>query len=366
MIKCCKICNIEFETKNSKSVCSDACNKRLRVLNRVAFRSENITGIEGIDYLVCKWCGLKVGRIYGMHITKYHEKTLEEYTTEFPGAPIYTKKDITNVTKNGGLHMKEEKYRTMFSEMAKGDKNPNHKSKTTEEWRKSISPYSIEFYKRKYPELNTYEHEIKLKEFLKYQDDGKIRTNQIQYYLNKGFSQDESEKLLKERQTTFTLEKCITKYGKVLGPKKYLDRQERWIKNYKKSNFSKISQKLFWEIYNLLDDGIKENEIYFATINDGILDDSGKNNEFRLKLEEYNSMVMPDFFIKNFNLIIEFDGIYWHFKRNDIENKKRNEERNKKIIKSGYLLLNINESDYIKDPQLTVNKCLDFIKAQQK
>ena len=39
----------------------------------------------------------------------------------------------------------------------------------------------------------------------------------ISYYTSRGYSLDEAKQMLKDRQTTFTLEKCIEKYGKEKG-----------------------------------------------------------------------------------------------------------------------------------------------------
>ena len=39
-------------------------------------------------------------------------------------------------------------------------------------------------------------------------------TNQIEYWIKKGFSEEEAKMKVAERQRTFTLEKCIEKYGK--------------------------------------------------------------------------------------------------------------------------------------------------------
>jgi len=42
-----------------------------------------------------------------------------------------------------------------------------------------------------------------------------------------------------------------------MGRNRWLERQEKWLNNYKKVNYSKISQELFISIYNEL----KKNEI---------------------------------------------------------------------------------------------------------
>ena len=51
-------------------------------------------------------------------------------------------------------------------------------------------------------------------------------TNQIKYWVNKGYSEDEAKQKVSERQRTFTLEKCIEKYGEVEGVKRFEKRQE--------------------------------------------------------------------------------------------------------------------------------------------
>lgn len=52
----------------------------------------------------------------------------------------------------------------------------------------------------------------------------------IDYYLNKGMPLNEAQRALKERQTTFSKEKLIDKYGEEVGIKKWTERQEKWQK----------------------------------------------------------------------------------------------------------------------------------------
>lgn len=206
------------------------------------------------------------------------------------------------------------------------------------EVKKSFDDIHIKTWKkrREYPEL--------------YQD---VNTAQIGYWLKKGYTEEESKKKISERQTTFSLQICIDKYGKKIGKEVWLNRQIKWIENYKKSNFSKVSQKLFWSIYEF----VKEDEIYFATLKNGQKDDSGKNNEFRLKLD--TCAVIPDFFIKNKNKILEFDGTYYH--RRNSENKTREKERDEAIIRNGYRIFHVKENDYKQNEEQVIQRCVDFI-----
>lgn len=176
-----------------------------------------------------------------------------------------------------------------------------------------------------------------------------------QYWVNKGYSEDEAKIKVSEVQSTFSLKKCIQKYGEEEGKTRFTERQDKWLSNYTRNNFSKISQELFWAIIETGE--LVNDEIYFATYKYGELDDSGTNNEYRLKLN--TSLVLPDFFVKNRNKIIEFDGTYYH--RPTPENVLRESKRDKNIIDSGYMVFHVSESDYKRNKQEIIDKCLEFL-----
>lgn len=184
-------------------------------------------------------------------------------------------------------------------------------------------------------------------------------TNQtrIEYYLQQGMTEEEAKLALKERQTTFSLKKCIEKYGENEGRKRWEERQQKWAKNYKKSNFSKISQELFWAILKECPT-LNINNIKFATLGkDKSKDESGRNNEERLNI---NGVILPDFIVLNTKRIIEFDGTYWHGKVGH-GNKKREELRNKRLLEQGYNVLHVTESEFNNDREATIQKCINFL-----
>jgi len=321
--------------------------------------------MEKEDLITCKICGKQSTRIYGAHL-KSHGLTSKEYLNMYPGSPLYTESDNKKTTKNSGKHMKQEKYKKMFSEMFGGDNNPNSKSKTTEEERKQRSPFSKSFIK--------YKNENEALDFAR-----KIQKNipadkrptKIEYYLNKGFSKEESEKMLSERQKTFTLEKCVEKYGEEKGKEVFQARQEKWqhslTKNGNlKSGFSKSSQKLFYKILENYD--YKEHKyIFFAT----------KNKEINLP-KENGGVWIYDFADTKRMKIIEYNGDEYHanpkyFEKDDISHPFRKQytaeqiwEKDSKKIESannkGFEVLTIWDSDYRHRPDLTLQKCLDFLK----
>ena len=59
-----------------------------------------------------------------------------------------------------------------------------------------------------------------------------------EYWLNKGYSLEESLSKVKERQTTFSLDKCIDNYGYSEGVKIFNQRQEKWLESITKTRIS--------------------------------------------------------------------------------------------------------------------------------
>lgn len=331
------------------------------------------------ETVTCRICGEQCKRIYGKHLKFKHDNmTTDEYKRLFPGAPIMALLDKKNTTKNSGKHMKEEKYRKMFSEKIKGEKNPMHKSKTTDEFRKSISPFSIEFYNVRYPDLTLSQKQDKLNEFIKKVSSVRIGSTNIEYYLNKGLNEEDAKKALSERQSTFSKEKCIEKYGKEDGFKIWMNRQEKWLDSLNKNGnlkigYSSISQKLFREIDNRL-----PNDEFLYAENGG---------EFKIKGKCNTKWYMYDFTSVNRKKIIEYNGDQYHanpdiFNENDYPHPFRKNIKSKDIwlkdeikIESanylGYEVLVIWESEFndklgFDKKEKTIKKCIDFIIGKNK
>jgi hypothetical protein len=195
--------------------------------------------------------------------------------------------------------------------------------------------------------------------------------NRIEYWLKQGYSEEEAKKKLSERQSTFSLEKCILRYGERKGASIWKKRQEKWQQTLKNKTeqeikeinkrkvvngllsfnkgYSKISQELFWNIYNRLHDKFN---IYFAT-----KENNNKNNEYIVETE--HGIRLLDFYIEELRLCIEYDGYFWHKKR-----KKEDLLRENEIYKSipGIRILRITENEYV-NKEATIKKCLDFIES---
>lgn len=286
--------------------------------------------INDTDMICCKLCEVKSHDL-ASHIIRIHKMNIQSYKHLY--GEIRSKK-----------YLKEQ------SERIKGNKNPayQHSGKFS-----SLSDNFI------------YANQVNKKEIIEKikntnKTSGKCNTT-LKYWTDQGFTDEEAKKKISERQTTFSKEICIEKYGEEEGLKRWEERQEKWHKSFKKSKkigYSKVSQKLFWEIYNLLQD--KDN-IYFAELGKNkILDPNEYNNEYRLKCN--NRIFSPDFInIKN-KKILEFDGTYWHgdkiIKRSTA---LRDNERDNILIENGYEVLRIKEEDYKKNPQKVIKECLEFL-----
>lgn len=188
----------------------------------------------------------------------------------------------------------------------------------------------------------------------------------IEYYLSKGFDLETSKQMLKDRQTTFTLEKCIHKYGEERGKEIYKTRQDKWIKKvFNKDTCiaagrSLISDKFIENIIKFIDDkNITDNFLY--GLNEKFIYDSKLK-----KPHKYDLCYMDK--------IIEFHGDFWHanpqiFESHEIHRVKKIEcgevwKKDKRKIESakehGYNVLVIWESDYLKILKIRFKNALIF------
>lgn len=320
------------------------------------------------ETVTCRICGEQCKRIYGRHLKHSHnDMKTDEYKSLYPDAPIMALSDKARTTLNSGKHMKEEKYRKMFSDKVKGDKNPNHKSKTTESERKSRSPFSKEF--RKYENIENIEEHISI--FAKEAIKDRVSDTTLQYYTNKGYSLEESKNLLKERQTTFSLEKCIEKYGKLEGINIFNNRQSKWQDTLNtggnlKMGYSRVSQEFFNKINNQLDGNFR-----YAT----------NGGEFKINRESGGIWIYDFVDIKN-KKIIEYQGDEYHANplkfneddtphpfRKNITSKDiwmKDKEKLKTAIENGFEVLYIWDSEYSRVGEVkknkTIIKCINFLK----
>ena len=190
----------------------------------------------------------------------------------------------------------------------------------------------------------------------------RTRWNNVQYWIEKGLSHEEAVAEIAKRQVR-DLTFFQQKYGMEEGKKQWISKIQKWSQNFQKRSWSQASQNLFSRLYEFLTDEDKH-IVRFATLNPktGEIKDVKRNFETRLILED--RIILPDFIIKN--KIIEFDGVYWHGKyKIDSGKTDRERKRDELLIKNGFEILHINESDWYKNPEEVINKCKSFIYNRQ-
>ena len=198
---------------------------------------------------------------------------------------------------------------------------------------------------------------IKEKAVQSKRDHPENNTTRIEYWIK--FTDGDVEKakqLLAERQITFSLEKCIKKYGKEKGLERWRERQEKWIK----SLCSKSDEEKTRIVKLKTTSG---NSTLEDTIYQNLCDEFGKNNiERQFVLIQNKNTWTYDFLLYN-KIIIEVNGDYWHmnpeiyqednFNKNKQKTAKEIWEYDDKKIQDacsyGYKAVTLWESDYNKN-----------------
>ena len=210
----------------------------------------------------------------------------------------------------------------------------------------------------------------------------------IEFYLNKGLSLEESEILLRERQTTNTLENYIKKYGEEEGIKKFEDRKKKWSKDmeerYQRGEYNRVSN-----LYNLFSSHVEFDfckKLISKLEKLGI--DINRIFTFNTKQQQYyihynGRKYFYDFVYINGNKrkIIEFNGDFWHMnpkKYNENDYNKLmykfakeiwEDDKNKKNIaesQQNFEVCYIWEYDWRENEDRELNKCINFLINDEK
>lgn len=146
------------------------------------------------------------------------------------------------------------------------------------------------------------------------------------------------------RKCGITLERMIAKYGSELGPIKY----NKWYRGVIQSclhrtTVSKISQELFWAIYNNLDEKYQR-YCKFHELNE--------EEKFFFWLNKKSKCYKVDF--KCGKYILEFNGVYWHEIR--FNKSEYDLERKKNLESIGYYVDIVKDVNYIKNKNLILEQ----------
>ena len=183
----------------------------------------------------------------------------------------------------------------------------------------------------------------------------------ITYWINKGYSEEEAKKQVQKHQSTFSLEKCIEKYGNEKGLNVWESRQIKWQTTLRAKSAEEIKN-----INKRKYPGEKSK--YSVSIAEKELKHILKcNSQLELKGFWY------DLYYEN--KIIEYNGDYWHcnpikFSKDYInpstglsakQQWERDKIKNDIAICEGFDILIIWEYDYKKDKKGVIKKCQDFL-----
>jgi hypothetical protein len=193
---------------------------------------EECQGVEYVDFVECKICGYRSKKSISGHLVK-HSISDDNYKKQFQLKRVSVH--------NFGFQPNEL--------------NPayQHGGKLSPWSDKFINPNNIDIEECKHKAQST----IK--------ENGNGNTN-IQRWLNLGYSEEEAKIKLSERQTTFSKEKCVAKYGEEKGLEVWKSRQEKWQESLKNkspeelerinsSKSSKVNYRSLWK-HELEDDGL--------------------------------------------------------------------------------------------------------------
>lgn len=201
----------------------------------------------------------------------------------------------------------------------------------------------------------------------------------MEYWLAKGYNEEEAVLKLKERQQTFSLEKCIERYGEAEGRKVFDERQSKWIKSLNNKSEDELvdirkrqcisfgqASKESLLVFNETIQWLEENGIDYYVGVDG-------NKEYFLYNKKYKKLFWYDLTIPSIQCIIEYNGVKWHPREDiqwpsvfGIDETKKLEEDTLKLntaILAGFSVLTIWSDEDVAEAS---KKCLQFIKEKVK
>jgi hypothetical protein len=210
--------------------------------------------------------------------------------------------------------------------------------------------------------------------------DKATRNTNLEYWIKKANGDKlRARKLLRERQSTFSLEKCIATHGELRGTQMWEQRQEKWQTTMQSKppeellrisrakqvrgnglRYGVVSQQLFWEVFNITQP--LGYAIYFAE-----LDQKTKvkaiqgNHEFVMFCDDV--VYRPDFYIPDIGVWVEFDEKH-HWGCTAAKASDVIRETNIKRVLKDVTFIRIKETEFADNPEDCVTKIVDVILAK--
>ena len=179
--------------------------------NNTKIENKRLASVEAFkdaptsSYITCEICGF-CGKDLAFHIIKIHHISCDEYKSRFNVAVVKCE-DVCNKTRgsNNAAYQHGGKYSSFSDKFIHNDGSDNAKQKQKD-----------------------------VKERMYANGLGKVenKQNNVEFWTSRGYTLDEAKLKVSERQSTFSLSKCIEKYGEVEGRIKWKTRQDNWLLSY--------------------------------------------------------------------------------------------------------------------------------------
>nr|DAJ42517.1 MAG TPA: very short patch repair protein [Caudoviricetes sp.] len=261
-------------------------------------------------------------------------------------------------------------------------------------------PIKIDFWLRKgYSEedakrlIKEHQHYASLFSAKKIKGSSEYTCRSLSYWLRKGYSEEDAKKELKRVQGTFSLEKCIKKYGEKEGQQIWKNRQDKWLQSLNNKNENEKNEINFRKGHSIESymangysekEAIKKSREYYNKRNNYSLIsqkcfellEEKYNGKFYYKLKNYEKQFNGknvDCYEKNSKIVIEFYGDFWHCrqgvytddfiryneKASDV--RKKDSERLEKILQNSNVsnIIIVWELDFRKNPTLCLEKIIE-------
>lgn len=262
---------------------------------------------------------LKYGEVVGRKLFK--ERRIAAAVTKESYTKTHTEKEWNTLCEKKKSNLGESGYIKKYGDV-EGKKK----------WEEYLNKWNAGIQKRK--ETGAWKNGLTLTEM------------QEKYGIENGYNRWKNR--IDARKYTLSLNGFIERFGKEDGIIQYYCYVDKMVSNCRKlGGFSKISQKLFDEIYNKLDRNRQMVCKYYT-----------KSGEEKFYITEVDGLTMMFVDFKCGNAIIEFDGDYWHSTQ---ATQSRDKIKQKILEDRGYRVFRVKEREYNANKEITTQDCINFI-----
>lgn len=318
--------------------------------------NENIPSKEILEKEIQQYSKLELARRYNVHRSRIN-KWIEIYGLKKIDTKNYNfKKEILQEEDNLSPKELAIKHNVSVNRIKRVKNDFNEKLYSIEEIKCKIKIYDYDISNRGFPKQLYYDDINLYKSIIHHTKDHRLDTNKITEKLYRILNDFTPKDIICCKFCDKQLSFYNIKSGYGCSEIKICS---NCLAKHNGFGVSRVSQKLFWKIYDNLNQENK-NKCYFNDLNKEVKikisnqDKNMLNTEDLLYLNKNRYNI--DFILEN--KIIEFDGEYWH----KIKDSSIKDMIKDKFLQSkGFLILRIPEMEFVNNSQETIEKCLKFL-----